>query len=181
MVGSAIARRLKAVGQTNIVTGTRAELDLTDQRAVHQLFANEEPTEVYLPAAKVGSIHADKTIPAGFIYDNLMVQLKVVHAAHDNEARNLLFLGSSCIYPRMAAPPMAGDSLLTGTLEPTNEPCAIAKNAGIKTDPSKPEGMPRKMMENARMKGLGWAPAVSLKRGIRLANEDFKKNQLETA
>ena len=132
MVGSAIVRKLRALGQTNIVTRTRAEMDLTDQRAVHQFFADEKPTEVYMAAAKVGGIHANNTFPAEFIYDNLLVQANVVHAAHVNGVRKLLFLGSSCIYPRLADQPMAEDSLLTGTLEPTNEPYAIAKIAGIK-------------------------------------------------
>ena len=132
MVGSAIVRRLRALGQANIVTRGHAELDLTDQRAVRQFFADEKPTEVYLAAAKVGGIHANNTFPAEFIYDNLMVQANVINAAHVNGVRKLLFLGSSCIYPRMAQQPMAENSLLTGTLEPTNEPYAIAKIAGIK-------------------------------------------------
>lgn len=311
MVGSAIVRRLQALGQTNIVTRTRSEMDLTDQRAVHQFFAEEKPSEVYLAAARVGGIHANNTFPAEFIYDNLMVQSNVVHAAHVNGVKKLLFLGSSCIYPRMAAQPMAEESLLTGTLEPTNEPYAIAKIAGIKlcesynrqygashgtdyrsvmptnlygtgdnyhpenshvlpalirriheakvqgaesvtiwgtgtpkreflfvddmaaasvhvmnlpheiysanvrpmhshinvgtgddmsilelaqlikrivgfegnisTDPSKPDGTPRKLMDNTRMTGLGWAPAITLEQGVRLAYEDFKNNQMETA
>lgn len=311
MVGSAIVRRLNALGQTNVVTRTHTELDLTDQRAVHQFFADEKPTEVYLAAAKVGGILANNTMPAEFIYENLMVQANVIHAAHLNSTCKLLFLGSSCIYPRMAQQPMAEASLLTGTLEPTNEPYAIAKIAGIKlcesynrqyrashgtdyrsvmptnlygtgdnyhaenshvlpalirriheakvngaenvtiwgtgtpkreflfvddmaaasvhimnlpyeiyaanvqpmhshinvgvgedmsildlahvikrivgfegkikTDPSKPDGTPRKLMDVTRMKGLGWEPVISLKRGIQIAYEDFKNNHMETA
>lgn len=311
MVGSAIVRRLNALGQTNLVTRTHADLDLTDQQAVHQFFAAEKPTEVYLAAAKVGGILANHTQPADFIYDNLMIQANVVHAAHLNGVRKLLFLGSSCIYPRMAQQPMAEESLLTGTLEPTNEPYAIAKIAGIKlcesynrqygvshgtdyrslmptnlygtgdnyhpenshvlpalirriheakvrrmesvtiwgtgtpkreflfvddmaaasvhvmnlpyeiyaanvrpmhshinvgagvdmsilelahlikqivgfegeikTDPSKPDGTPRKLMDVKRIKGLGWEPVISLKQGIKIAYEDFKNNYLETA
>ena len=308
MVGSAIVRRLNALGQCSIVTRTHTELDLTDQRAVHQFFEEEKPSEVYLAAAKVGGIHANNTFPAEFIYDNLMVQANVVHAAHVNGVRKLLFLGSSCIYPRLAAQPMAEDSLLTGTLEPTNEPYAIAKIAGIKlcesynrqygashgtdyrsvmptnlygtgdnyhpenshvlpalirrihdaktrgadavtiwgtgtprreflfvddmasasvhvmnlspeiysanvqpmhshinvgagedmsilelaqlikkivgftgdiqTDPTKPDGTPRKLMDNRRMKSLGWAPTVSLEAGIEIAYADYKHTQL---
>ncbi len=311
MVGSAIVRRLNALGQTNLVTRTHADLDLTDQQAVHKFFAAEKPTEVYLAAAKVGGILANNTLPAEFIYENLMVQTNVVHAAHLNGVRKLLFLGSSCIYPRMAQQPMAEDSLLTGTLEPTNEPYAIAKIAGIKlcesynrqygvtkgtdyrcvmptnlygtgdnyhpenshvlpalirriheakvrrmdnvmiwgtgapkreflfvddmaaasvhvmnlpyeiyaanvrpmhshinvgagldmtilelarlikqivgfegeikTDPSKPDGTPRKLMDVRRIKALGWEPVISLKQGIKIAYEDFKNNHMEMA
>ena len=132
MVGSAIVRALQKQGETNIVARTHAELDLTNQAAVQQFFAQEKPTQVYLAAAKVGGIHANNTYPADFIYQNLMVQANVVDAAFKNGVRKLLFLGSSCIYPRMAAQPMREDALLTGALEPTNEPYAIAKIAGIK-------------------------------------------------
>lgn len=134
MVGSAIVRTLLADGVSNqqIVTRTHAELDLTDQRAVHEFFATERPTQVYLAAAKVGGIHANNTFPAEFIYQNLMLQSNVIHAAHLHGVQKLLFLGSSCIYPRLAPQPMAESALLTGTLEPTNEPYAVAKIAGIK-------------------------------------------------
>jgi len=132
MVGSAIVRALQKQGETNIVTRTHAELDLTNQAAVQQFFAQEKPTQVYLSAAKVGGIHANNTYPADFIYQNLMVQANVVDAAFRNGVQKLLFLGSSCIYPRMATQPMREDALLTGVLEPTNEPYAIAKIAGIK-------------------------------------------------
>ena len=132
MVGSAIVRALQKQGQTNIVTRTHAELDLTNQADVQQCFAQEKPTQVYLAAAKVGGIHANNTFPADFIYQNLMVQANVVDAAFRNGVKKLLFLGSSCIYPRMATKPMREDALLTGALEPTNEPYAIAKIAGIK-------------------------------------------------
>jgi len=134
MVGSAIVRQLLAQGvaQSSIVIRTHAELDLTNQQAVQAFFAAEKPTQVYLAAAKVGGIHANNTYPADFIYDNLMVQANVIDAAFKNGVQKLLFLGSSCIYPRMAQQPMREDALLTGTLEPTNEPYAIAKIAGIK-------------------------------------------------
>lgn len=134
MVGSAIVRTLLAQGaqQQDIITRTHAELDLCDQAAVQAFFAKERPTQVYLAAARVGGIHANNTYPADFIYDNLMVQANVIHAAHTFGVQKLLFLGSSCIYPRMAPQPMSESALLTGTLEPTNEPYAIAKIAGIK-------------------------------------------------
>ena len=134
MVGSAIVRQLLGAGHIpeQIVTRTRAELDLTDQAAVRAFFAQEKPTEVYLAAAKVGGIHANNTYPAEFIYDNLMVEANIIDAAFRQGVKKLLFLGSSCIYPKLAAQPMAESALLTGTLEPTNEPYAIAKIAGIK-------------------------------------------------
>jgi GDP-L-fucose synthase len=132
MVGSAIVRALQNQGQVDILTRTHAELDLTNQLAVQQFFAAEKPTQVYLAAAKVGGIHANNTYPADFIYQNLMMQANVIEAAFQNRVQKLLFLGSSCIYPRMAQQPMREDALLTGTLEPTNEPYAIAKIAGIK-------------------------------------------------
>jgi GDP-L-fucose synthase len=134
MVGSAIVRQLQAQGvaPSQIITRTHAELDLTNQAAVQQFFAQEKPTQVYLAAAKVGGIHANNTYPADFIYQNLMMQANVIEAAFQNGVQKLLFLGSSCIYPRMAEQPMREDALLTGSLEPTNEPYAIAKIAGIK-------------------------------------------------
>jgi len=132
MVGSAIVRALKKNGEATIVTRTHAELDLTNQAEVQQFFAKEKPTQVYLAAAKVGGIHANNTYPAEFIYQNLMIQANVVDAAFRNGVQKLLFLGSSCIYPRMASQPMREDALLTGVLEPTNEPYAIAKITGIK-------------------------------------------------
>jgi GDP-L-fucose synthase len=132
MVGSAIVRELERTGYTNLVYRTRSELDLTDQAAVHHFFKTEKPTQVYLAAAKVGGIYANNTYPAEFIYDNLMVQSNVIHQAFLSGVKKLLFLGSSCIYPRLAPQPMSEDALLTGKLEPTNEPYAIAKIAGIK-------------------------------------------------
>jgi len=134
MVGSAIMRTLLAQGvpADAIITRTRAELDLCNQAAVQDFFAREQPTQVYLAAAKVGGIHANNTYPADFIYDNLMVQANVIHAAHTFGVQKLLFLGSSCIYPRLASQPMTESALLTGALEPTNEPYAVAKIAGIK-------------------------------------------------
>ena len=132
MVGSAIVRTLEKQGQTNFVTRTHAELDLTNQAAVQAFFVKEKPTQVYLAAAKVGGIHANNTYPAEFIYQNLMMQANVIEAAFRNSVQKLLFLGSSCIYPKLAPQPMAEDALLTGPLEPTNEPYAIEKIAGIK-------------------------------------------------
>jgi GDP-L-fucose synthase len=132
MVGSAIVRCLVERGYTNIISRSRAELDLTDQAQVRAFFAEEKPQEVYVAAAKVGGIHANNSYPAEFIYSNLMVEANVIHEAWRNGVSKLLFLGSSCIYPRLAAQPMAEDALLTGKLEPTNEPYAIAKIAGIK-------------------------------------------------
>jgi GDP-L-fucose synthase len=132
MVGSAIVRNLQAQGFTNIVTRTHTELDLTNQAQVAAFFAQEKPDQVYLAAAKVGGIYANNTYPAEFIYDNLMVQNNVIHQAFANGVKKLLFLGSSCIYPKLAPQPMSEDALLTGKLEATNEPYAIAKIAGIK-------------------------------------------------
>jgi GDP-L-fucose synthase len=134
MVGSALVRNLMAQGLAaeNLITCSRQELDLTSQSSVQKFFAIERPDQVYLAAAKVGGIYANNTFPADFIYENLMVQANVIEAAFRSGVRKLLFLGSSCIYPRMAAQPMNESALLTGTLEPTNEPYAIAKIAGIK-------------------------------------------------
>jgi GDP-L-fucose synthase len=132
MVGSAIVRALRARGHADIVTRTHAELDLADQQAVRAFFAKEKPDHVVLAAAKVGGIHANNTYPAEFIYENLMMEANVIHQAWKAGVKRLLFLGSSCIYPVRAPQPMREDALLTGTLEPTNEPYAIAKIAGIK-------------------------------------------------
>ncbi|MEP6939487.1 MAG: GDP-L-fucose synthase [Rudaea sp.] len=132
MVGSAIVRALRADGHTDLVTRTHAELDLTDQAQVRAFFAQARPRQVYLAAAQVGGIHANDTYPAEFIYRNLMIEANVIHEAWRSGVPQLLFLGSSCIYPRLAAQPMAETALLTGPLEPTNEPYAIAKIAGIK-------------------------------------------------
>jgi GDP-L-fucose synthase len=132
MVGSAIVRALEGRGAARLVTRSHAELDLTSQQAVRAFFESERPERVVLAAAKVGGIHANDTYPADFIYENLMMESNVIHEAWRAGVRELLFLGSSCIYPRMAAQPMREDALLTGTLEPTNEPYAIAKIAGIK-------------------------------------------------
>ncbi|MFI8747741.1 GDP-L-fucose synthase family protein [Pseudomonas sp. NPDC077186] len=132
MVGSAIVRRLRALGYANILTAGRDELDLLDQRAVRAFFEVNQIAQVYLAAAKVGGIHANNTYPADFIYENLMIEANIIHAAHQSGVQRLLFLGSSCIYPKHAEQPMKEESLLTGTLEPTNEPYAIAKIAGIK-------------------------------------------------
>ena len=132
MVGSAICRQLQKQADVEIITRTRDELDLCDQSAVHAFMKSEKPDEVILAAAKVGGIHANNTYPAEFIYQNLQIQNNVIHAAHMNDVQKLLFLGSSCIYPRAVEQPMKEEALLTGVLEPTNEPYAIAKIAGIK-------------------------------------------------
>jgi len=134
MVGSAIVRHLQQNGLSSqqLLLRTREELDLTEQSAVRAFFERERPNQVYLAAAKVGGIHANNTYPAEFIYQNLMVQANVIDAAFQNGVQKLLFLGSSCIYPKLVSQPMSENALLTGVLEPTNEPYAIAKIAGIK-------------------------------------------------
>ena len=132
MVGSAIVRRLKALGYKNILTASRAELDLLDQAKVQAWFTENKPEQVYIAAAKVGGIHANNTLPAEFIHQNLMIEANLVNASHQADVQKVLFLGSSCIYPKFAEQPMCEDALLTGILEPTNEPYAIAKIAGIK-------------------------------------------------
>jgi GDP-L-fucose synthase len=132
MVGSAIVRKLQALGCANIVTRSRGELDLVRQDDVRAFFGKERIDQVYMAAAKVGGILANNTYPADFIYENLMAETNVIHEAWRAGVKKLLFLGSSCIYPRMAMQPMAENMLLTGTLEPTNEPYAIAKIAGVK-------------------------------------------------
>lgn len=132
MVGSAIVRQLEEQGYTNIIVRTRAELDLVNQQAVADFFSQEKPEAVFLAAAKVGGIQANNTLPAEFIYENMMIEANIVHQAYSNGVKKLLFLGSSCIYPKLADQPMKETALLTGTLEPTNEPYAISKIAGIK-------------------------------------------------
>ena len=132
MVGSAIIRELEKQGHTNVVVRTHAELELTNQLQVRDFFQAERPDQVYLAAAKVGGIHANNTYPAEFIYENLMLQANVIHEAFKVGVRKLLFLGSSCIYPKAARQPMREDALLSGNLESTNEPYAVAKIAGIK-------------------------------------------------
>jgi GDP-L-fucose synthase len=132
MVGSAIVRTLEQRGCTNIVTRSHAELDLTNQAQVRAFFESEKIDEVYLAAARVGGIHANNIYPAEFIYQNMMIEANVIHQAWRNGIKKLLFLGSSCIYPRLAQQPIKEEYLLTGLLEPTNEPYAIAKIAGIK-------------------------------------------------
>lgn len=132
MVGSAITRKLQSEGFTNFVTRTSSELDLRDQQAVAAFFAQEKPEYVFLAAAKVGGIVANNTYRAEFLYDNLQIQNNIINSAHLNNVKKLMFLGSSCIYPKLAPQPLHEDALLTGLLEPTNEPYAIAKIAGIK-------------------------------------------------
>ena len=131
LVGSAIVRNLEEKGYTNIICRTHKELDLTNQEAVRAFFEQERPEYVFLAAAKVGGIHANNTYPADFIYDNLMIQNNVIKAAHDFEVKKLLFLGSTCIYPKMAPQPIKEEYLLTGALEETNEAYAVAKIAGL--------------------------------------------------
>ena len=132
MVGSAIIRVLKDQGFENIITRTHSELDLTIQQQVQEFFSQEKPDQVYLAAAKVGGIFANDMYPADFIYENLMIEANIIHSAFKSGVKKLLFLGSSCIYPKLADQPMSEDALLSGYLEPTNEPYAIAKIAGIK-------------------------------------------------
>lgn len=132
LVGGAIKRKLESSGYTNIVVRTHAELDLLNQAAVHQFFQQEQPSYVFLAAAKVGGIYANNTYPADFIYQNLEIQNNIIHAAYEHKVQKLLFLGSSCIYPKLCPQPIKEEYLLTGALEPTNEPYAIAKIAGIK-------------------------------------------------
>jgi GDP-L-fucose synthase len=132
MVGSAIVRQLQAQGDVELILRTHSELDLTNQASVNAFFKAESIDQVYLAAAKVGGIVGNNTYPADFIYENLMIQSNIINAAHNANIKDLLFLGSSCIYPRLAEQPMAESALLTGTLEPTNEPYAVAKIAGIK-------------------------------------------------
>ncbi|MBX2973855.1 MAG: GDP-L-fucose synthase, partial [Flavobacteriales bacterium] len=132
MVGSAIVRKLQQEGYTNIVTRTSKELDLKEQQTVRDFFAKEKPDHVVLAAAKVGGIHANNVYRAQFLYENLMIESNVIHSAHENGVKKLLFLGSSCIYPKMAPQPLKEETLLSGFLEQTNEPYAIAKIAGIK-------------------------------------------------
>lgn len=132
MVGSAIARQLEKNTNNQMITATRSELDLVNQKAVSTFFEEHKIDQVYLAAAKVGGIHANNEYPAEFIYENLMIEANIIHAAHLNNVQQLLFLGSSCIYPKMAPQPMKEEMLLTGTLECTNEPYAAAKIAGIK-------------------------------------------------
>ena len=131
LVGSAIVRKLQADGYDNLLLRSRAELELTEQAAVRDFFAREQPEYVFLAAAKVGGIHANNTYPAEFIYENLIVQCNIIHAAYLAGVKRLLFLGSSCIYPKRAPQPMKEKHLLTGELEPTNEPYAVAKIAGL--------------------------------------------------
>lgn len=132
MVGSSIVRQLKARGFNNLIMHSRDELDLINQSAVEDFFRREKPDYVILAAAKVGGIHANSTYPANFIYDNLMIESNIIHSSYVNKVKRLLFLGSTCIYPREVKQPMREDALLTDTLEPSNEPYAIAKIAGIK-------------------------------------------------
>ena len=132
MVGSAISRRLKSEGYTNLITRTHSQLDLTNQQAVHDFFQSETIDYVVLAAAKVGGIHANNTYPADFIYNNIMIEANIIHEAYKAGIERLLFLGSSCIYPKHAPQPMKEEYLLTGQLEPTNESYAIAKITGIK-------------------------------------------------
>ena len=132
MVGSGITRKLKEQGFNNIITRSTAELDLRDQRAVNALFEAEKPAYVFMAAARVGGILANNTYRAEFLYDNLLIESNIIHASYNHKVEKLLFLGSSCIYPKLAPQPLKEDYLLTGLLETTNEPYAIAKIAGIK-------------------------------------------------
>lgn len=136
MVGSALVRRLEAAGYSNLLTRTRAQLDLLDQHAVQQFLADERPDYIFIAAARVGGIQANNVLRADFLYQNLMIEANLIHGAHEAGIQRLMFLGSSCIYPRDCPQPIKEDYLLTGPLEPTNEPYAIAKIAGIKLSDS---------------------------------------------
>lgn len=132
MVGSALVRQMQSNSNINLITAARSDLDLSNQSSVQAFFQDQKIDQVYLAAAKVGGIHANNEYPGDFIYENLMIEANIIHAAHLNDVQKLLFLGSSCIYPKLAEQPMTESALLTGALEPTNEPYAIAKIAGIK-------------------------------------------------
>ena len=132
LVGSALVRKFQELGYDNLILKTRSELNLLNQQEVADFFAVEKPEYVFLAAAKVGGIGANSTYPADFVYENIMIQTNIIHAAYKNNTKKLLFLGSSCIYPKMAEQPIKEESLLTGELEPTNDAYAIAKIAGIK-------------------------------------------------
>ena len=132
LVGSAIVRQLELTSFTNLIMRTHKELDLTNQSEVQAFFKKEKPDYVILAAAKVGGIHANNAYPADFIYQNIMIEANIINSAYENKVKRLLFLGSTCIYPKAVEQPMSEDALLTGTLEPTNEPYALAKIAGIK-------------------------------------------------
>ena len=132
LVGSALVRKFQELGYDNLILKTRSELNLLNQQDVAEFFAVEKPEYVFLAAAKVGGIGANSTYPADFVYENIMIQTNIIHSAYENKAKKLLFLGSSCIYPKMAEQPIKEESLLTGELEPTNDAYAIAKIAGIK-------------------------------------------------
>ncbi len=132
LVGSAILRQLQARGYTKLITQSHAELDLTDQKAVQDFYLKFQPEYVFIAAAKVGGIHSNNTYPSDFIYRNLMIESNLIHGAYQHGVKKLLFLGSTCIYPKLAPQPMQEKDLLTGPLEPTNEPYAVAKIAGIK-------------------------------------------------
>ena len=133
LVGSAIIRELKSRGFTNLLTRTHEQLNLTDQREVNHFFDKEKPDYVILAAAVVGGIHANNTYPADFIYQNMMIEANVIHSSYKNNVKRLLFLGSTCIYPKRVKQPIEENALLSDALEPTNEPYAIAKIAGIKS------------------------------------------------
>jgi GDP-L-fucose synthase len=204
MVGSSLVRQLSTDPNNELVTRTREELDLTNQAGVAALFEQEKIDEVYLGAAKVGGIYANNTYPAEFIYDNLMVECNVVHQAWKAGVQKLLFLGSSCIYPRLANQPIKETELMQGPLEPTNEAYALAKIAGIKLcksydrqygtdylsvmptnlcgphDNYHPDGAPRKLMDNSKLRSLGWEPRYTLREGLEDAYRWYADN-LDTA
>jgi len=190
MVGSAIKRNLLSAGYNNIIERTSRELDLRDQSAVQGFFAAEKPDYVFLAAAKVGGILANNTYRGEFLYDNLMIEANIIEAARVHEVKKLMFLGSSCIYPKLAPQPLTEDALLTGLLEPTNEPYAIAKITGIKLcdayrhqygyegeithDLTKPDGTPRKLMNVGKLHGMGWRHKIDLREGIQLVYSELE-------
>ena len=206
MVGSAICRALQRNGYTNIITRSHKELDLCRQDAVEEFFSREKPDYVFLAAAKVGGIMANSEALADFMYENMILEMNVIHAAWQNNCKKLMFLGSSCIYPRMAPQPMKESCLLTSELEKTNEAYALAKFSGlkyceflnsqygtdyisvmakvvgytgeIKWDPSKPDGTPRKLLDVSKLESLGYHYTTELEEGIRLTYEDFLNNPM---
>jgi nucleoside-diphosphate-sugar epimerase len=190
-----ISRKLIELGYTNIITRTRKELDLLNLSKIIDFFILERPEYVFLCAAKVGGIKANVDFPADFIYENLTIQNNIIKCAKDFRVKKLLFLGSSCIYPKMSPQPIKEEYLLSGYLEPTNDAYALAKISGIKTlkelallikdivgfdgnilfDESKPDGTPRKLLDVSKLKELGWIYKTNLREGIEKTYKDYVK------
>src|SRR5438309_1657610 len=194
MVGSALIRRL-AQEECRILTAGRDSVDLRDQPTVDRWFDEHRPEAVLLAAARVGGIHANDIHPGDFLYDNLMIATNVIEASRRTGVEKLLFLGSSCIYPRLAPQPMPEDCLLTGPLEPTNEWYAIAKIAGLAQliadivgfkgtfvfDSSKPDGTPRKLLDISKLTALGWRPRINFEAGILQTYQWYRTSRTSTS